>query len=44
MASIFLSYSHEDRKRAERIANGIYIDETTWGQLTEIAQQLQVPV
>ena len=34
----------EQIAKAERLANGIYIDETTWGQLVEIAEQLQVPV
>ena len=34
----------EQIAKAERLANGIYIDETTWGQLIGIAEQLQVPV
>ncbi len=34
----------EQVARAERMANGIYIDETTWGQLVEIARNLQVAV
>ena len=34
----------EQIARADRMANGIYVDETTWGQLVEIARNLQVPV
>ena len=34
----------EQIAKAERMANGIYIDETTWGQLVEIAGKLQVSV
>ena len=28
--------------RAERIANGIEIDDTTWGQLSAIAERYQI--
>ena len=30
--------------RAERMANGIEIDDTTWGQLMEVAQRYQIIV
>ena len=30
--------------RADRLANGIDVDDTTWGQLMEIAQRMQVQV
>ena len=30
--------------RAERMANGIEVDETTWGQLVEIATRYQIAV
>jgi len=34
----------EQIAKADRMANGITIDDTTWGQLVEIAGKLQVPL
>lgn len=41
---VLIAGEPEQIARAERMANGIYVDETTWGQLAEIAQRYQIPV
>ena len=33
----------EQRRRADRLAHGIELDETTWHQLEQVAQSLGIP-
>lgn len=41
---VLIAGEPEQIARAERMANGIYVDETTWGQLADIAQRYQISV
>jgi uncharacterized oxidoreductase len=43
-APVLVAGEPERIRRAERIANGIPIDDTTWSQIVHAAQRLQVPI
>jgi uncharacterized oxidoreductase len=44
LSEILLPGDPERRTKAQRLVDGIYIEDKTWNEITTIAQELQVPI